>query len=397
MRLSLFSYFSFPLAGKNKRGASGDSEVSSEEEDSHSRVDSRVKKSKSKPRHVDTSSGSSDEGGEGAGKGSSTSDRKYSLFRHSAVVEEDLQILIDYIKSGDGGALAVAWQAVTVFQSLADHVGESGVEKASMIRGIRQLASAANRPTPSGAAVHIADFVFGIAPHKIVLRTMRNPKHNVPLESLSQAATNVFGNRDVLMPKPKRQTEVPWTGSQLQLLEDLTKLISLVVTVDAQYGSALLGAQLVAIDLLKRRVSPEVVAKYIEGLRNSALDRLTGDSLKRFFTLDVALFSRAGGVINSSGEAVGEKPLIAPAAVTTPKQQGAGQKADRKATGQLPKPSEWPLKATTCRNWNTQSRGCQLPTTGVNKCKYDHTCAACNQKHPIYEHDQKHMVQLAIE
>ena len=152
-----------------------------------------------------------------------------------------------------------------------------------------------------------------------------------------------------------------------------------------------------AIDLLKRRVSPEVVAKYIEGLRNSALDRLTGDSLKRFFTLDVALFSRAGGVINSSGEAVGEKPQNAPAAVTTPKQQGAGHKADRKATGQLPKLTEWPSKNITCRNWNTQSRGCLLPTTGFNKCKYAHSCAVCNQKHPVYEHDQKHIPQLSIE
>ena len=134
------------------------------------------------------------------------------------------------------------------------------------------------------------------------------------------------------MPKAKRQTEVPWTGTPLQLLEDLTKLISLVVIVDAQYGSALLGTQLVAIDLLKRRVSAEVVAKYIEGLRNSALDRLSGDTLKRFLTLDVALFSRAGGTINSSGEAVGEKLSHAPVVVPNLKHQAAGQKVDRRAT-----------------------------------------------------------------
>ena len=235
-------------------------------------------------------------------------------------MEADLQLLIDYIKSGDGGAL------------VADHVGDFSAEKASTIRGIRQLAASANRPAPSGAIVHIADAVFSLTPHKIVLRTMRSPKHNILLASLTQSATNIFGNRDLLMPEAKRQSEVPWSGSPLQLLEDLTKLITLVVIVDAQYGSALLGAQLVAIDLLKRRVTAEVVAKYIEGLRNSALDRLSGDSLKRFFTLDVALFSRAGGTINSSGEAVGEKLSNVPAVVLNLKLQAAGQKVDRRAT-----------------------------------------------------------------
>ena len=224
---------------------------------------------------------------------------------------------------------------------------------------------------------------------------MRSPKHNISLASLTQSATNVFGNRDVLMPKAKRQSEVPWSGTPLQLLEDVTKLISLVVIVDARYGAALLGAQLVAIDLLKRRVSAEVVAKYIEGLRNSALNRLSGDSLKRFFTLDVAIFSRAGGTINSNGEAVGEKLSNAPAAVLNLKQQAAGQKVDRKATRQ--KFVEWPFKESTCREYNNKFRGCQLPTSGYNKCKYAHHCAACNQKHPVHEHDQKHITPLAIE
>jgi hypothetical protein len=315
-------------------------------------------------------------------------------------VEEDLLLLTDYIKSGDGGALAVAWQAVTVFQSLAEHVGDVSAEHASTIRGIRLLAASANRPAPSSAAVHIADAIFNLAPHKIVLRTMRYPKHNIPLASLTQSTTNVFGNRDLLMPKAKRQTEVPWTGTPLQLLEDLTKLITLVVSVDAQYGSALLGAQLVAIDLLKRRVPAEVVAKYIEGLRNSALDRLSGDSLKRFFTLDVALFSRAGGIINSSGEAVGDKSQTPSAVVPNQKHQGAGSKYDRKS-GQPTRPSskfvEWPFKDSTCRDFNSKWRGCQLTTSGPNKCKYPHSCAACNQKHPVHEHDQKHVTPLAIE
>ena len=231
----------------------------------------------------------------------------------------------------------------------------------------------------------------------IVLRTMRSPKHNIPLASLTQSATNVFGNRDLLMPKAKRQSEVPWSGSPLQLLEDLTKLITLVVIVDAQYGSALLGAQLVAIDLLKRRVLAEVVAKYIEGLRNSVLDRLSGDSLMRFFTLDVALFSRAGGIINSSGEAVGDKLPNAPAVVPSLKNQAAGLKADRKTTRQNPKFVEWPFKDSTCRDFNSKWRGCHLPTSGYNKCKYAHSCAACNQKHPVHEHDQKHITPLAIE
>ena len=98
-------------------------------------------------------------------------------------MDADLQLLIDYIKGSDGGALAVAWQAVMVFQSLVDHVGDKNAEQASTVRGIRQLAAFANRPAPSGAAVHIADAVFSLAPHMIVLRTMRHPKHNIPVAS----------------------------------------------------------------------------------------------------------------------------------------------------------------------------------------------------------------------
>ena len=186
------------------------------------------------------------------------------------------------------------------------------------------------------------------------------------------------------MPKAKRQTEVPWSGTPLQLLEDLTKLISLVVIVDAQYGAALLGAQLVAIDLLKRRVSAEVVAKYIESLRNSAIDRMSGDSLKRFFTLDVGIFSRAGGTVNSSGEAVGEKLANVPAVVPSLKQQAAGQKFDRKPFKREGKFVEWAFKDSTCREYNSESRGCRLPTSGYDKCKYNHYCAVCNQKHPAF-------------
>ena len=397
---SLLSYFSFPLAGKAKRRAHDDPEVSSEDEDTPHEKEDTPREKKEKPpncQHNNTSTGSSDDG-VGVGKGSSASDDKHSLFRHSPVVDEDLQILIEYIKSGDGGALAVAWQAVTAFQSLSDHVGNVTTEHTSSIREIRQLAASANRPAPSGAAVHIADAVFSLVPHKIVLRAMRYPKMNIPLPSLSQSNANVFGNRDVLMPKAKRQIEVPWTGTPLQLLEDLTKLISLVVIVDAQYGSALLGAQLVAIDLLKRRVSAEVVAKYIEGLRNSALDRLSGDTLKRFFTLDVALFARAGGLINSSGEAVGDKSPNVPAVVPNPKIHAAGQKADRKASRQNPKYVEWPFKDSTCKDFNSKWRGChQLSTSGYGKCKFAHSCAVCNQKHPVHEHDQKHIAPLTIE
>ena len=351
-----------------------------------------------KTRHEDTSTGSS-ENGEGYAKGSSASD-KTNLFRHSVVVEADLLILIEYIKSCDGGALAVAWQAVTVFQSLSDHVGNFTTEHTSATRGIRHLASFANRPAPSGAAVHIADAVFQSCPHNLVLRAMRYSKMNIPLSFFSPSAANVFGNRDVLMPKAKRQTEVPWSGTPLQLLEDLTKLISLVVTVDAQYGSALLGAQLVAIDLLKRRVSAEVVAKYIEGLRNSALDRLSGDTLKRFFTLDVALFARAGGLINSSGEAVGDKPPNVPGVVPNAKNRAAGQKADRsdrKAAKQSSNFVEWPFKDATCKDFNRKWRGCQLATSGYGKCKFAHSCAICNQKHPVFEHDLKHIAPLTIE
>ena len=106
-----------------------------------------------------------------------------------------------------------------------------------------------------------------------------------------------------------------------------------------------------AIDLSKRRVTTEVVAKYIENLRNSALDRLSGDSLKRFFTLDVALFSRAGGIINANGDAVGEKFSNAPAAVINQKQQAVAQKVDRKANKR--KFVEWPFKDSTCRDYNS--------------------------------------------
>ena len=61
--------------------------------------------------------------------------------------------------------------------------GDFTTDLASSVRGVRQLAASANRPATSGAAVHIADFVFGLAPHKILLRTMRYPKHNIPLAS----------------------------------------------------------------------------------------------------------------------------------------------------------------------------------------------------------------------
>ena len=186
--------------------------------------------------------------------------------------------------------LAVAWQAVAVFQSMADHVGDYDVEQVSKTRGILQLAASAQRQAPTGASVHIADAIFSLVPHLVVLRTMRNPKHNLPLATIGQSPTNAFGNRDLLLGKAKRFADIPWSGTPFQLLEDLTKLITLVVVSDAEYGSALPGAQLVAIDLLKRRVPADVVARYIENLHNSALDRLTGDSLNRFFSLDVVLF-----------------------------------------------------------------------------------------------------------
>ena len=67
-------------------------------------------------KNENTSTGSSDEGDEGGfSKGSVSTERKAHLFRHTAVAEEDLQLLTDYVKNGDGGALAVAWQAVAVF------------------------------------------------------------------------------------------------------------------------------------------------------------------------------------------------------------------------------------------------------------------------------------------
>ena len=84
---------------------------------------------------------------------------------------------------------------------------------------------------------------------------MRQPKHNLPLAAIAQAPGNAFSNRDMLMGKAKRYIATPWTGSAYQLLDNLTKLSMLVVVSDVQYGAALLGAQLVAIDLLKRRVA----------------------------------------------------------------------------------------------------------------------------------------------
>jgi len=316
------------------------------------------------------------------------------LFRSSTVNEEELQLLVNFIKEGDGGSLAVAWQAVAVFQAMAEHVGNSDVEHSSKSRGIRQLAASVQRQAPVGASAHIADAFFSLAPHLWVLRTMRCPKHNLPLATIGQSPANAFGNRDLLLGRAKRHTDVPWTGTPLQLIEDFTKLIALVVVSDAQYGAALLGAQLVAIDLLKRRVPADVVAKYIENLRNSALERATGDSLKRFFSLDVALFNRAGGSTNASGEAIGGKPV--PGETPTPKHPVAGvPHGDRKPLRQPP--VSWPFRDSTCMDFNNKFKGCSRPTTGLTKCKFRHSCCICNQKHPMHEHDQKHVVPLAIE
>ena len=94
-------------------------------------------------------------------------------------------------------------QAVAVFQSMADHVGDFDVEQVSKSRGIRQLAASAQRQAPTGASVHIADAIFSLAPHLVVLRTMRNPKHNLPLATIGQSPTNAFSNRDLLLGKAK--------------------------------------------------------------------------------------------------------------------------------------------------------------------------------------------------
>ena len=73
----------------------------------------------------------------------------------------------------------------------------------------------------------------------------------------------------------------------------------LVVASNVQYCLGLLGALLVAVDLLKRRVSAGVVANYILYLRETALDcSSSNDVLKRFFTLDTALFSHTTGGYN---------------------------------------------------------------------------------------------------
>ena len=198
------------------------------------------------------------------------------------------------------------------------------------------------------------------------------------------AFDNAFGEHDALLGRVKRHVLSPWNGTSWGLVEDICKLIMIVSGCDVQYGLALTGALVVVIDLLKRGVQAKIVAKYVFYLRESAADRSGHDDvLKRFFTFDATLFTRAGGFLTSAGEVLCEKPAHVPEVVPRRDNRDNARDQDKRLDRGRGKNDNqydsWPYSNVTCRSFNKKA-GCSR-----KECSWAHLCAFCHKSHPVVE------------
>ena len=229
---------------------------------------------------------------------------------------------------------------------------------------------AADVSSCSVGTADVAQQLFAMVPYKIMLRSMLNPEHMMPLGSISKAFGNNFGEHDPLLGKLKRNEIAVWDGSAMDLISDLTKMMVTVTACDVQYGLALGGLIVVVADLMgNKKVLPSVAAKYVGFLRETAYQRSgREDVFKRVFVFDGCFFERAGGVLNSTG------------GVYVPPEATTGAK-----NGQVPdKDSTTPRKGAekTCFNWNHERciRGAA--------CPYQHLCSHCRKGHPLVKCDK---------
>ena len=135
------------------------------------------------------------------------------------MVPDDLEALSDLISGCDGGTVMAAYQAVQTFQGLADHVTVFNDVRHSKSKGIRRLLSATHSThhgpadhITHGPADHIADAIFAAAPSTVVLRTMLDAKHLLPLATISQTPDNALGNFDALLGTRKRYVHKVWAA-----------------------------------------------------------------------------------------------------------------------------------------------------------------------------------------
>ena len=319
-----------------------------------------------------TDGSSSSRSGHGKKRGRVSSSISKSLFRHTPAIKERVDELGAFCLQTDGGATVAAFQAARTFKALAAYASNRDSATKAERHGVREWPTGVTTSvTPcSVGASEVALQLFALVPYKIMLRSMLNPRHMMPLGAISKAFDNNFGEHDALMGKPKRNEISAWSGTPMALISDLAKLMSIVSACDVQYGLALGGLLVVVADLLgPKKVKAHVVAKYIAYLRETAYERSGRDDVfKRFFVFDAVFFERAGGQLNSTGGVLVEAD-VTDAAKIDPALDGKG--------GANQRPSKMPFAGITCQQWNTGE--CKRGAA----CVFQHLCSLCHKGHTL--------------
>ena len=310
------------------------------------------------------------------------------LFQPTEVDSGDLQELSGNLAEGDGGSLWPANQARSLYEAMANRAG-TGDTPDSAVKGSkprRLVKSGALLPKSGDIPDLLSAHVFGVAPDEVVKRVMKNPFQILPLSVFDPKHRDLFGGSDPFAPKLKHKNLEKFNGTANSLISDLTNLISVTCTTDVQFGIALISLMSVALDLIKQKVDPVVVAEYIWSCRLKAKRGLNrGTDLQCFLELDHQLFVKAGGRVKANGEVMGSSvgevglgPEILPVG-------NISKRAKLKLPNHLAvlppraKASALAFANSTCHAFNTEA-GCQR-----RRCIFKHQCAACNHAHSLVD------------